>query len=256
MLRAITHKVSSRIADCELTFLERLPINLAVASQQHNAYEDKLAELGVNVTSLSANDNYPDCSFVEDTVFVLDELAVVCSMGALSRRGEPALIAREISKYREVVHISLPATIEGGDILRMEKRILIGLSARTNLEGIRRLTEVVAPFGYEVIPIPVKGSLHLKSACCAIDDETLIVNSEWLTSDLLAGFRVLQSPIEESQATNVLRVGEVVCVQAGCPRTVDLIGQVAKCVETIDMSELQKAEAGLTCCSVIFESAM
>ena len=254
MLRAITHKVSSRIVDCELTFSERKPIDFDLASKQHDAYEDKLAELGVTVMSLSGNDKYPDCSFVEDTAFVLDEVAVICSMGAASRRGEPALIADEIAKYREVSHISLPATIEGGDILRVGRKIIIGLSSRTNRDGVKRFSEIVGRFGYELCPIPVERSLHLKSACCAIDDETLIVNSDWLDPESVRGLKMLRTPAEEPNAANVLRVGDVVCVQEGCPRTSELIYNVTGSVQTIDISELQKAEAGLTCCSIIFES--
>ncbi|HEY6122695.1 MAG TPA: hypothetical protein VIV66_22265, partial [Pyrinomonadaceae bacterium] len=118
MLRALTHKVSSHIADCQLTFLERAQIDYDLAWRQHEAYETKLIELGVGVTRLSENDQYPDASFVEDTAIVLDEVAVICSMGVASRRGEAALVARELSKYRELAYISLPATIEGGDVLR------------------------------------------------------------------------------------------------------------------------------------------
>ena len=254
MLRAITHKVSPRIADCELTFVERAPIDYELASRQHEAYETKLSELGVTVTGLSENEIYPDCSFVEDTAIVLDEIAVICSMGVASRRGETALIARELSNYRELAFISLPAMVEGGDVLRVGRRILVGISSRTNREGIDELTRIVAPHGYEVIALSTKESLHLKSACTAIDDETLFRNPNWIEIDALRGFRLLATPANEPESANVLRLGSTVCVQAGFPGAVELIGKIAQRVETIDMSELRKAEAGLTCCSVVFES--
>ncbi|HKZ02757.1 MAG TPA: arginine deiminase family protein [Pyrinomonadaceae bacterium] len=254
MLRALTHKVSSRISECELTFVERTPIDYQLATCQHDEYESLLTRIGVSVTSLFENDDYPDACFVEDTAIVVDELAVICSMGVFSRRGETPLIARELSNYRDLTHISLPATIEGGDVLRVGRQILAGQSKRTNIDGIRALKRIFEPIGYQVSPVTTKGGLHLKSGCTAIDDETLFVNPESIDIDCLKGFKLLRTPREEPASANVLRVGETVCLQSTFPRAIDLIGRVVKRVETIDMSELRKAEAGLTCSSIIFET--
>jgi dimethylargininase len=252
MLRALTHKVSSRISECELTFVERAPIDYQLARCQHDEYESLLTRLGVSVTSLSENDHYPDACFVEDTAIVVDELAVICSMGVSSRRGETPLIARELANYRELTHISLPATIEGGDVLRVGRQILVGQSKRTNIDGIRALKRILEPIGYEVGPVTTVGGLHLKSGCTAIDDETLFVNPEWIDTKCLKGFKLLRTPSEEPASANVLRLGETVCLQSTFPRALDLIGGLVKRVETVDMSELRKAEAGLTCSSIIF----
>jgi dimethylargininase len=254
MLRGLTHKVSSRITDCELTFIERAPIDYQLATCQHAEYESLLTRLEVSVRSLSENDEYPDACFVEDTAIVVDELAVICSMGVSSRRGETPSIARELSNYRDLTHISLPATIEGGDVLRIGRQILVGQSKRTNIDGIRALKRILEPVGYKVTPVTTKGGLHFKSGCTAIDDETLFLNPEWIDTDSLKGFKLLLTPTQEPASANVLRVGETVCVQAKFPRAADLIRKVVKKVETIDMSELHKAEAGLTCSSIIFES--
>lgn len=254
MLRAITHKVSPRIAECEVTFVDRSPIDLQLAVRQHDHYCEVLKKLGVTVSELSENESYPDSCFVEDTAIVVDELAVMCSMGVSSRRGETRLIERELSQYRDIAHISLPATIEGGDVLRIGKKILIGQSSRTNLEGIAELARILEPDGYHLVHVPTKGSLHLKSACTAIDEETLFVNPDWIELDALKGFNLLYTPASEPWSANVLRVGPTVCVQAGFPRAVELIEDVAERVEIIDISELRKAEAGLTCSSIIFES--
>ena len=254
MLRAITHKVSSRIADCQLTFLERTPIDYELAARQHETYENKLAELGIQITQLTDNGRYPDASFVEDTAIVLDEVAIICSMGVESRRGETQLIAQEFSKFRELEHISLPATIEGGDVLRVGRRVLVGMSSRTNREGVDALTRIAAQSGYEVIPVSVKGSLHLKSACSALNDETLLMNPEWIDGGNLSRFHLINTPPEEPESANVLRIGSTVCVQEGFPRTAELVHRIADRVEIINMSELRKAEAGLTCCSIIFET--
>jgi dimethylargininase len=193
---------------------------------------------------------------VEDTAIVVEELAIICSMGVSSRRGETRLIARELSRYREIAHISLPATIEGGDVLRIGKKIFVGQSGRTNLEGIEELARILEPCGYRVVPVQTKGSLHLKSACTAIDEETLFVNPEWVELGAFRGFKLVYTPAEEPWSANILRVGAAVCVQAGFPGAVELIARVAGRIEIIDISELRKAEAGLTCSSIIFESAI
>jgi dimethylargininase len=256
MLRALTHKISSRIAECEVTFIDRSPIDLEVAVRQHDDYCAVLRGLGVIVSALSENESYPDACFVEDTAIVVEELAIICSMGVPSRRGETGLIERELSKYRELARISLPATIEGGDVLRIGKKIFIGRSSRTNLEGIEELKRILEPYGYRVLPVRTKGSLHLKSACTAIDEETLFVNPEWVELDAFKGFKLAYTPAEEPWSANILRVGATVCVQAGFPKALELIRRVARKVEIIDISELRKAEAGLTCSSIIFESSI
>lgn len=256
MQRAITHTVSPIISECELTFVDRSPIDFELARRQHERYCATLEKLGALVTVLTENESYPDCCFVEDTGIVFDELAVICSMGAPSRRGETALIENELSKYRETVRISLPATIDGGDVLTVGKRVFAGQSSRTNAEGIEALARMVAPLGYSVRTVRTKGSLHFKSACTAIDDETLFVNPDWIEANQLDGFKLIHTPPDEPAAANVLRVGKTVCVQAGFPRAAELIARVADQVEIIDTSELRKAEAGLTCSSLIFESAI
>jgi len=255
MLRAFTHKISPRIAECEVTFIDRSPIDLRLAVRQHDDYCDALKKLGVTVKKLSENDSYPDSCFVEDTAIVVDELAIICSMGVSSRRGETRLIERELSKYREIAHISLPATIEGGDVLRLGKKIFVGQSSRTNLKGVEELARILESYGYSVLQVRTKGSLHLKSACTAIDEETLFVNPDWVELDAFRGFNLLYTPPEEPWSANLLQVGTTVCVQAGFPRAVELIERVAERIEVIDISELRKAEAGLTCSSIIFESA-
>lgn len=254
VLKAITHKVSSRINECELTFLDRAPINPGLAARQHDAYCAVLEKLGVTVERLSENESYPDSCFVEDTAIVAGELAVICNPGVASRRGETALIERELSKYKKTVRISLPATIEGGDVLQMGEKIFAGQSRRTNSQGIDELARILKPYGYSVIPVQTKGSLHLKSACAAIDDETIFVNPEWIDITPLKGFNLVRTPPEEPWSANVLRVGETVCLQAGAPAAAELIRRLARKVEIVDTSELRKAEAGLTCSSIIFES--
>ena len=256
MLRAITHKVSPNISKCELTFVDRSPIDFELAKRQHEGYCAALERLGVAVTVLSENESYPDCCFVEDTAIVVDELAVICSMGAASRRGETKLIERELSKYRNIAHVSLPATIDGGDVLTIGKKIFVGLSGRTNAQAVEQLARILRPFEYYVAPVNTTGSLHFKSACTAIDDETLFVNPDWVDLDEFKDFKLIHTPPDEPASANVLRIGKTVCVQVGFPRAAELIASVVDQVEVIDTSELRKAEAGLTCSSIIFESGL
>ncbi|MFP5260641.1 MAG: dimethylarginine dimethylaminohydrolase family protein [Blastocatellia bacterium] len=248
--------MSPRIVECELTFIDRTPIDFPLAARQHEEYRAALKRHSATVEELSGNESYPDSCFVEDTAIVVDEVAVITSMGAVSRRGETALIERALSRYRDIVRVSLPATIEGGDVLRVGKKIYVGQSSRTNALGVEELAKVLNPLGYEVIPVETKRSLHLKSACTAIDDETLIVNPGWVELDSFRGFNLLRTPAEEPWSANVLRVGPTVFLQAGFPRTLEMVQRVTEKVEVVDTSELGKAEGALTCLSIIFESAI
>jgi len=139
-------------------------------------------------------------------------------------------------------------------VLRIGKTIFAGQSSRTNIAGIRELARLLEPHGYRVLPVRTKGSLHFKSACTALDDETLFVNPDWIELDALSGFNLVHTPIEEPWSANVLRVRKTICLQAGCPMALELVKEVVDSVEIIDISELRKAEAGLTCSSIIFES--
>lgn len=254
MLRALTHRVSSRVNECELTFVDREPIDLIVASRQHDEYCAALRRLGVTVVELTGNDAFPDACFVEDTAVVVDEIAIICSMGVASRRGESVLIERELAPHREIARVSLPGTLEGGDVLQLGKTIFVGRSTRTNDEGFAQLSRILQPFGYRLVQVTTAGSLHLKSAVTAIDDETLFVNREWVDLDALKGFKLVATPADEHWSANLLRVGETVCVHAGFARAADAIRSVTDHVEILDLTELRKAEAALTCSSIIFTS--
>ena len=166
MTTAITREVSPRLAECNLEFQERRPIDIAKAAAQHRAYQSSLRELGLQVISLPADPEMPDSMFVEDPAIVLDEVAILCRMGAESRRKEPSRIAGALAPFRDLKWLSEPATLEGGDVMRAGRTLYVGISHRTNREGARQLAELLLPFGYRVVPVEVAGCLHLKSACC------------------------------------------------------------------------------------------
>src|SRR5204863_2683547 len=139
MLTAITREVSASISDCELSFHAREPIDVAKAIAQHKAYRDCLVDLGVRVVSLPAEPELPDAVFVEDPAVVVDEVAVISIMGVPSRRPEARSLADALSRYRPVKFLREPATLDGGDVLRVGRRVFAGLSRRTNREGIAQL---------------------------------------------------------------------------------------------------------------------
>jgi dimethylargininase len=251
-LLAITHVPSPKMEQCQLTHVTRTPIDYDRAVQQHQEYCRMLRACGAGVRILESNRDLPDCVFVEDAAIVLDEVAVIASMGAESRRPETAAIELELRQYREIKRIELPAAIDGGDVLRVGRTLLIGVSSRTNDAGIGALAQIAGAFGYDVVPVRLRDCLHLKTACTALPDQTLLVNPAWLDMEALGGFKWIRVPEEETWAADVLLAGETVCVAAQHVRTADMIRQRGFDVRTIDLSEFAKAEGGVTCLSILF----
>jgi dimethylargininase len=252
MLKAITREVSRRIERCELTYVERGRVDYERAQRQHAEYRALLAALGVEVFNLEASDAQPDCCFVADTAVVFDELAVICNMGAPSRRDETPAVEQILKAHREVFRIEPPATLDGGDVVCLGRQIFVGRSSRTNLEGIEALSRILRPFGYNVTGVGVEGSLHLTTACSALDEETVLVNPCWIDAAPFEGFRLLFSPEQEPWAANALRVGRQLFVEAHAPRTLDLVARRYPEVKTLDISEFRKAEGSLSCLSILF----
>jgi dimethylargininase len=254
MLTALTRPVSPNLDDCELTFLSRQNIDVAQAIEQHRGYEECLARLGVRVMRLPARPDLPDSVFVEDTAIVLDELAVITRPGAISRQAETESVADALSDFRPLKFIQPPATIDGGDVMRVDRTLYSGSSARTNVAGIEQLRATVEPFGYEVKVVEVTSCLHLKSACAYLGHQTILANRDWINVQPLAGFDLIEIPEDEACAANTLTIGDTVLTPNGFPKTRELIEERGFKTLMIDISELQKAEAGLTCLSLIFES--
>jgi len=250
-LLAITREVSPRLNDCELTWHTRQPIDLARAIAQHKAYQACLADLGLEVVSLPAAADLPDSIFVEDPALVLDEVAVILNMGAPSRRPEAPLLAKTLATYRPLRYLRPPAMADGGDLLRVDRAIFAGLSSRTNPEAITQLREMLKPYDYVVHPVEVKKCLHLKSACSYLGGESLLVNRSLIDLERLGRYDLLDVAAEEPGAANVLSINQTVFMPASFPRTRSLLEERKLRVRAVDVSELQKAEAGVTCCSVI-----
>jgi len=254
MLTAITRAVSPTIGDCQLEHLDRRPIDVSKAAEQHRAYETCLRDLGARVISLAAAEDCPDGVFVEDPALVLDEIAVLTRMGAAARRAESDSLAQAVSQFRRIERLSEPATLEGGDVMRIGKTLYVGLSRRTNREGIGQLAAIVAPFGYRVISVRVSGCLHLKSACCHLGDNRILANREWIDPGALTGFDIVEVPQDEPRGANVLGIGDAVLIPSAFPRTAEVLERSGFHPRALDTSELLKAEAGVTCMSLLFET--
>src|SRR6266581_3324177 len=254
MLTAITRAVSPAIVHCELSFIDRKPIDLAVAQKQHHAYENLLGKLGARVISLPAEPALPDSMFVEDPAIVLDELAVILPLGTETRRREAQSLAHALARFRKLEYVSIPGTLEGGDVLRIGRKLFVGLTKRSNAEGIGQLAAILAPYDYEVIAVPVSGCLHLKSAVTHLGGNTLLANRAWFDTVPLAEYDCIDVDPAEPHAANALALSGTIIFPASFPRTRARIEAHGFRVIPLDISELQKAESGLTCSSLLFET--
>ena len=249
---AITRGVSAGIAACELTHVERQAIDLGRARAQHRAYEEALARAGCRVESLPALDDLPDSVFVEDTAVVLEEIAIVTRPGAESRRPETAHMAPVLARHRRVTFIQAPGTLDGGDVLTLGRRIFVGRSGRSDESGIEQLRAVAWPYGHTVTAVPISGGLHLKSAVTEVAPGVVLVNPAWVDPAMFGHAAVMEVDPAEPYAANGLLVGSRLIYPESFPRTRQRLEAAGIVIEPVDVSELQKAEGAVTCCSLVF----
>lgn len=255
---ALTRPVSPTLAACELTHLERVPIDVERAAAQHAGYEAALEVAGCRLVPVPAAPVLPDAVFVEDTAVVVDEVAVLARPGAASRRPEVDGVAAVLAAHRPLERIEAPGTLDGGDVLVVGRAVFVGASQRTNEAGVVGLRSILEPLGYTVRSVPVSGCLHLKTAVTLIDPDTLLVNPEWVDPARFEGRRVVEVAPGEPLAANVLRLPDRVVMAAGQPETrariraaLAEVGTPDVGVVEVDVSELARAEAGVTCCSIL-----
>jgi dimethylargininase len=249
---ALTHLPSPYLDRGLRTHVAHVPVDYDAALRQHAAYCQMLRDCGADVMTLDINRDWPDSTFIEDTAVVLDEVAVLASMGTGARRGEVAGIEAGLRKYRELRRIEPPATLEGGDVLRIGRSLLVGVSSRTNLAGVHAFEAVVRRYDYRVLPVPVPRCLHLKSACTALPDGSLLVNHSLLDMSTLRPFEVVPIPQEEPWAANTLTVGETICLAVNHVQTAELLCRRGFAIRTVHVSEFAKLEGGVTCLSLRF----
>jgi dimethylargininase len=251
LLIALTRPVSATFTDCELETLDRQPINVAKAVEQHTAYERCLSELGAQVVPLP---ELPDAVFVEDHAVVMDKFAVLTRMRSETRCREAATVADALSRYRPLRTLREPATLEGGDVMCAGSRLFVGVSSRTNRAGVMQLRAELAPLGYSVHPVAVSGCMHLKTGCCYLGDDVVLANCAWIDISALRGLRILEVAANEPFAANVIVIGGTVLMPANAPETSAQLSKAGWKVKTLEISELMKAEAGLTCMSILFSA--
>jgi dimethylargininase len=246
------------MASCQLTHVPRVPIDLGLAREQHRAYELALANAGYQVERIvdgpGVGADMPDRVFVEDIAVVFDELAIVTRPGAESRRAEVPAVADVLGRYRPLRFIDAPGTVDGGDVLLAGRRVFVGRSSRTNEAGILQLRRFLGPLGYTVCDLEVGGCLHLKSAVTSLAGDLLLVNPQWVDASTFVGFVCVEVDPLEPSAANALQLDDRVLVPASFPRTADRLAARGLRVQTVDASEVAKAEGAVTCCSLIVPS--
>jgi len=257
MRRAFTRAVSPRLPECQLTHLQRVPIDAAKAAEQHAAYEQALSDAGFEIIRLPELRDDPDAVFVEDTALLLDDHAVITRPGAASRIGETESTAMGLAGKFEIHRIER-GYIDGGDVLRIGKRLYVGLSTRTNAEGLKALEDIATPIGFEVVKAELRDCLHLKTGATFAGSDAsgslvLLYDEASVDPGQFHGVEPLR--VLERPAANCVLSGERLILPAGNPRTAALLRDRGFHVIEVDVSELQKAEAGVTCMSLIDDRA-
>jgi dimethylargininase len=248
---ALLRDVSPRLAACELSFLARAPIDVERARAQHAHYAAELTALGCSIEWLAPLPENADAVFVEDTAVVLPEVAVITRPGVASRRIEVESVAATLAGHRPLKRIVAPGSLEGGDVLLIGRNLYVGASGRSNTAGIEQLRAALTPFGYRVTSVGMRDCLHLKSAATFIPPDILLANPAWVDAKVFDARTVIEVDDDEPFAANTLTLQGVTLMSAACVRTGQRLREAGLTTRALDVSELQKAEAALTCMSLM-----
>lgn len=250
---AIVRGVPNSYDQCIRTWGDGEKINVELAQKQHRKYCETLQTLGLELIYINLDDRYPDCCFAEDPAIVIGDIAIVCRLGAESRRGEEDEIEKVLGKYRKTTKVEYPGTIEGGDVLKIDDKIFIGISRRTNVAAINQIRELLAPMGYQVVSVKTKDLVHLKSDCAYIGNGYFIMRRGRFDETVFDGYNKLIVPEEEAYAANCLAVNGKVIVSDGYQETKRLVIEAGFETVSVEMSEFRKGEGALTCLSILFD---
>lgn len=252
---AIVREISDTYADCTLQYHQRKSINIEFARVQHRAYIDALEEQGIKVLVLPADHRFPDACFIEDTAILLDETAVITWMGAKTRNGEQEAVASCLSQWKDLIRMQPPAQLEGGDVLKIGKMLFVGESSRTNRAGLEFLQAVAQPRGYQVIAVPVRKALHLKTVVTSVGESTVVAAPSILAEvkQYMSNCTIIELTEECAYAANVMSIGGTVLIPRGYQAVAAQIVNLGFTVKELEMSEFRKGEAGLTCLSIIID---
>ena len=241
------------MAEGERTYLDRKPIDAELALAQHEVYVRSLDQAGYQVTELPALERAPDGTFVEDVAIVLPEVAIITRPGAVSRRCESRSVAQALGEHRSLIELEAPATLDGGDVLCVEQTLFVGQSKRTDHAGLKQLAHLLLGFGYRVKAVELSRCLHLRTGCSWLGGTHFLLNPNWVRNDRVKGYDCIEVHPDEPFGANAMVVAGTVWMSSACPRTVDRVRGAGYQVKTFDISEFEKAEAGLTCLSLLFD---
>lgn len=250
---AITRDIPSSFARAVVQHPTTEPIDVDAARAEHVAYRAALQELGFRLLDVAADDRFPDCCFVEDAALVHEGRALLTRSGAPSRRGEGEGIRDVLAGLAQVETMEAPATLDGGDCLRVGPRLYVGQGARTNAAGLARAREVFGPVGLEVIGVPVGELLHLKCVCSSPRPDLVLLAAGTIAPDTFAGVERIVVPAAETHAANCVALGGAVLIPADCPVTARALQAAGFRVLTIDNTQIRRADGALTCLSIRIE---
>jgi len=263
---ALVRPVPLSIAGCEVTHVAREVLDPECARAQHEGYVRALRDAGMHVVALPVSEEHPDSVFVEDLLLDLGDVRVLTSPGADSRRGERESVRRafvpggELTTWGPLIEMPDELRLDGGDVLRIGSVVFVGLSSRTQKPAVEWLDTITAA---RVVPVKVEGALHLKTAVSALTEHLLVVNPEAVNPSAFGWFDTILVPDGEKAAANALRLpprrslcttqfrDERALLPAGCPQTASAVRRWGVEVIEVPIDELAKAEAGLTCMSVL-----
>ncbi|HEX4924301.1 MAG TPA: arginine deiminase family protein [Bdellovibrionales bacterium] len=252
-MQAILRPPDTSLSQCELSFIERAPIDFERALAEHSAYAAALERNGVRVTMLPRLEGAPDSVFIEDTAVFLKECAILARPGAASREAETASVRPRLAAARATVYeIEAPGRLDGGDVLMTDSNVYVGISSRTNAEGFEQFARIAVRYGYRPLAIEVRGCLHLKTGLTYLGDGTYLNQPAWVDPSAVGARRVIEVADGEPFGANTLRLAGRLLYPAEHPRTAARLRAAGYEVVTTPLRELAKAEAGVTCLSLLF----
>jgi dimethylargininase len=247
---AIVRPVPSSYDRCIRTNCEK--IDVALAKRQHAEYCRTLQRLGLELIWIKGDNALPDSCFVEDTAAVFMEKAVICNMRSKSRTNEAVEVAKVMEKLKETHRIEPPAIIDGGDVLRVEDKVFVGISARTNLHAVNQLRKILENSRLNIVPVKVHRVLHLKSACTYLGKGFVILSKGCFDANVLLDLRKIVVPKGEEYAADCLAINGTVLMAKGYVKTRKLVEREGFPVEELEISEFRKGDGALTCLSIIW----
>jgi dimethylargininase len=252
--RALVRPPSARLAEGIVTHVERRPVDVGRARAEWTAYVAELDAAGWEIVELPVDDESPDSVFIEDTVVIHDDLAIITRPGASSRRAETDVVAQACGRLAvAVASIASPGTVDGGDVLRAGDTVYVGTGGRTNDDGVAQLRNLLEPRGARVVAVALTGILHLKTGAAALPDGTFVAHGPLLAhAPLFPGLWAVPEP----SGAQVVVLGERrLLIAADCPRSAELYTRAGYETRVVEIGEFQKLEGAVTCLSVLVDQS-